>query len=266
MRLYKFRRLKGASHAEVDKLRGRILDIVNAKHLFCEKWQQFPDKYEGAYISFAGLTPDDINELGKARLRSEEEYFEEVERRGLIKKSCDKYSRVCSLTLGPLSNGYMWKEYADAGAGVAIEFIVRKDIETTPLKKVQYAKEEQMKGVRNVFGVLADAAGNFDGFSDHLLDFKVREYRKENEVRLICKQSELEPPPFCGDANDKLALSEYRYEMLEAGKNCYYDFSHKMVVVKVWCGKHVSDDDYAFLKSHIIPNVPVAKFEGELTC
>lgn len=85
MRLYKFRRLKGASDAEVDKLRGRILDIVNAKHLFCEKWQQFPDKYEGAYISFAGLTPDDINELGKARLRSEEEYFEEVERRGLIK-------------------------------------------------------------------------------------------------------------------------------------------------------------------------------------
>ena len=143
---------------------------------------------------------------------------------------------------------------------------MRADITKTPLKTVKYAKGEQVDGVRNVFGVLADASGNIDEFSDHLLDFKVHEYSKENEVRLICKQSELEPPPFYGYQNDKLAFCEYRCEMFEAGKNCYYDFSHIMSVVKVWCGKNISDDDYAFLKGHIVSNVPVVKFEGELAC
>lgn len=46
-------------------------------------------------------------------------------------------------------------------------------------------------------------------------------------------------------------------------KNCYYDFSHIMDVVKVWCGKNISDDDYIFLKSYIVPNVPVVKYDGE---
>ena len=260
MRLYKFRRLKGATDADVNKLRVRILDIVNSKRLFCEEWQQFPDKYEGAYISFAGLTPDDINVLGKSKLRSNEEYFAEVERRGLIKKSWDNYSRVCSLARGPLSNECMWKEYADDGAGVAIELVVHA-CATIPFQKVAYAKGKKMNGVRNVFGVLADANGNIEFFSDQLLKYKVQDYVNENEVRLVCKQSELLPPPFTGDVNDKLALCEYKFEMSEAGKNCYYDFSKVMEVVKVWCGERISDDDYAYLNSHI-QNVPVVKYQS----
>lgn len=263
MRLFKFRKLGGADVAEKSKLRLRILEIVNNKRLFCQKWCNFEDPYEGAYISFKGVSSEELNDLGELKLKDEKAYYSEVERHKLIQRSWDTRSRVCSLTLGPLSNQHMWEAYADGGAGVAIEFAVRTYATRIPLKKVKYAKGERVRGVRNVFGVLVDANGNINEFSDHLLDFKVQEYSNENEVRLICKQSELEPPPFCGDQNDKLALCEYRCEMFESGENCYYDFSHIMDIVKVWCGKNISDDDYIFLKNYIVPNVPVVKYDGE---
>ena len=120
MRLFKFRRLGGADVAEKSKLRLRILEIVNDKRLFCQKWRNFEDPYEGAYISFKGLSSEELNELGELKVTDEKAYFSEVERRMLIQHSWDTHSRVCSLSLGPLSNQHMWKIYADGGAGVAI--------------------------------------------------------------------------------------------------------------------------------------------------
>lgn len=102
MRLFKFRKLGGAEVAEKSKLRLRILEIVNSKRLFCQKWCNFEDPYEGAYISFKGLSSEELNDLGELKLKDEKAYYSEVERRRLIQRSWDTRSRVCSLTLGPL--------------------------------------------------------------------------------------------------------------------------------------------------------------------
>lgn len=255
MILYKFRSLHefncdGCSH----KMRERILDIANNKRLYCEKWIDFRDQHEGAYWTLKKLCPSDMTLVAGLKGAA---FDRKVESLGLIQRAVNTRLRVCSLTKGPLSNEKLWKEYGDNHRGVAIEFEFAGPKVEHPLYQITYQDEDQnSRGLRNIFAVLASVGMDLNRISESLLTWKGRKYSFENEVRLICHQSELEPPAHEGEISDRTEMALYRLEKMENGENCYFDFCKLLRVKRVLCGRQIADGDFEFLKENVV-EVPV---------
>lgn len=256
MKLYKFRSLHDENNEKLPKLRQRILDIIKRKQLYCEKWKDFKDRCEGAYLSFEGLTGEMMKLLSSLDGKERDKKIEEL---GLLKKSAHDRLRVCSLTMGPLCSDDLWRVHGDCGRGVAIEFETDWERFRHPFYKVDYPREEE-SGIRNVFGVLNSVGGNLDRISESLLTWKKQEYDFENEVRIICGQSELEPVRIESVDVSRLDEAVYRYEKMENGDNRYFNFANVLQVKKVWCGSKMDQVDFDWVKSNIV-EVPVVRLD-----
>lgn len=256
MVLYKFRPLHEKNGPCLSELRQRILHIVNGKRLYCAKWETFSDECEGTCFSFKRLTKERMKVLSSLSGKEQEKKIKEY---GMLKKLANCRMRVCSLTAGPLDSEDLWREYGDCGRGVAIEFETKQQGLQPPLFRVDYQKQDE-RGIRNVFEILNAAKGSFERLDEVSLTWKRKRFDIENEVRLMCHPSELEPKQPDSELTDPFDIAMYKCEKLEAGENCYFDFSALLEIKKVWCGIRMKEKDFNFFKDSVI-DIPVVRIE-----
>lgn len=255
MKLYKFRALKPSGTIDTEELIERILDIVNRHRLYCQNWRNFDDQREGAYRSFANITPEILRKIERA-ISGHNELIKDlyVEKRS----ACDNVG-VCSLTLGPLESKRLWKSYGGEGCGVAIEFELKSEQVKPPLYIVKYAEKEE-NNPRTLLKALSDVNGDISRMTESLLTWKGCRYKDENEVRFICRQCELEAILPKGCALPTLEAAMRNLDAIERKKEYYLDYTRFLELKKVWCGKDVSDADFCVLKE-AIHCVPVARIQ-----
>lgn len=164
MRLYKYRSLKNVEY---------IKDIILYERLYCSKYDELNDPFEGLFFSI--IYPRKIHPLfiGVASEIKTQKRVEQV--------ILNNRRRICCLS-STLKDVRLWSYYADGHKGIAVEIEIPSSLPS--LHAVTYVDHlpEFEEGLTFLTSLMNGPT------SDDVLSFKTRHWEFEKEYRIIQEQ------------------------------------------------------------------------------